>query len=294
MDEYFPAGSMLRHVQSQRLVGLTYGFRGVLVGATHPVAFTGTYLHTREASTPIGRLADTGILFEQVILGTRSEADRALQVTAAKHKRVVGTIDAAAGPYPAQTPYSADDSELMLWTWAVLVDSSFVFYQLLVRHLGDADREALYRDWVRWGELFRMPAQIAPPTYRDFRSWWRGEMRSPERHLTPLAKLTAETICFRHPTPRHLVPGRELVGLLLKGTLPPPIRGMYGFVWTPAHELAFRSAVLGLRTGRISPRIARVGRCAPVFRFMADYERQRVERGRPTIAGLVAVAPGHA
>ena len=139
-----------------------------------------------------------------------------------------------------------------------------------------------------------MPAQIAPPTYRDFRSWWRGEMRSPERHLTPLAKLTAETICFRHPTPRHLVPGRELVGLLLKGTLPPPIRRMYGFVWTPAHELAFRSAVLGLRTGRISPRMARVGRCAPVFRFMADYERQRVERGRPTIAGLVAAAPGPA
>jgi len=40
--------------------------------------------------------------------------------------------------------------------------------------------------------------------------------------------------------------------------------------------------------------MARVGRCAPVFRFMADYERQRVERGRPTIAGLVAAAPGPA
>ena len=94
MDDYFPAGSMLHHVQSQRLVGLTHGFP---------------------------------------------------RITAAKHKRVVGTTDAAAGPYPAQTSYSAYDSELMLWTWAVLVDSSFVFYQLLVRHLGDADRERVER-----------------------------------------------------------------------------------------------------------------------------------------------------
>ena len=60
----------------------------------------------------------------------------------------------------------------MLWTVAVIADSAEWFYERLVRRMSDSEREALWRDYVRFAELFGMPAQSAPATYGDFRAWY--------------------------------------------------------------------------------------------------------------------------
>ena len=57
----------------------------------------------------------------------------------------------------------------MLWTVAVIADSAEWFYERLVRRMSDSEREGLWRDYVRFGELFGMPASCAPATYGDFR-----------------------------------------------------------------------------------------------------------------------------
>ena len=45
----------------------------------------------------------------------------------------------------------------MLWTVAVIADSAQCFYELLVRRLTAAEREALWQDYISFAELFGMP-----------------------------------------------------------------------------------------------------------------------------------------
>lgn len=279
-DGYFAPDSMLYRAQSERIVALLYGLRAIYIGGTHHVAFGGTYLHTREIHTPVSRLADTAVIFEDVALGTKAEADRALGIAAAKHKKVSGTIGG--------TPYSAYDPDLMLWTWAVLADSSITMYDTFVRRLGSLDREALYRDWVRWGELFRMPHAVTPPTHRDFRVWWDAQMRSPARQLTDLAKLTVEAV-FDYPAPLPARAMHPITTLLVLGTVPEPIRRMYGHRWSVADQLAFRAAGTGIRTGRLLVPVDGRGRSKPFYRGARAAEQRALARGHETIRGAAEI-----
>ncbi len=45
----------------------------------------------------------------------------------------------------------------MLWTVAVIADSAETFYETLVRRLSADEKDALWRDYIRFGELFGMP-----------------------------------------------------------------------------------------------------------------------------------------
>lgn len=295
-DGYFPPGTVTHRVQRERLVGLLYGHRAILIGGTHPVAFTGTHLHTRHLDHPFSRLAETAIMFEDVLLGSKTEADRALRITHAQHKRVKGTLPEQAGYAPAGTPYSAYDHDLMLWTWAVLYDSAEVIYDTFVRRLSAQEKRELYDGWVRWAELFGMPRNAAPATYADFRAYWHEQMHSAERVLTDAARVTAHTIVFEAGLPLHMRPAQPLITLLVKGTTPAPIREAYGLSWTPADEVAFRAATAALKMGKpFVPSPVRYGRVGPIFSYLSGWERRQVARGRVSIPQLgdLRYPPGH-
>ena len=178
-EGYFPRGaSMLRRVQEERLVGAFYGQRALCIGALMPLNYVGTSLHTKAKATQFRRLAHTANWFEAVMLGTRAEADEVLENVHRLHTRVNGALPEDAGPYPAGTRYDAFDPELMLWTVAVMMDSSEHFYELFVRRLRAPDREQLWMDYVRFAELFGMPREVAPPTFPEFRAWYDAKLAS--------------------------------------------------------------------------------------------------------------------
>ena len=157
-EHYFPPGrSMARRVHGARAVGLLYGQRALLIGALEPLTYTGTMLSTRSGDRPFERLARTAKIQETVFLGTREEADAALAKVHRLHGTIKGELPEAAGTHPAGTPYSAFDPELMLWTLAVIADSGREMYETLVRPLDPDERERLWQDYVRFGELFGLP-----------------------------------------------------------------------------------------------------------------------------------------
>src|SRR5690348_14675061 len=171
-DYYFPPGeSMARRVHGERSVGLLYGQRALLIGALEPLTYTGTMLSTRSADRPFERLARTAKIQETVFLGTRAEADEALAGVRRLHQHIKGTLPERAGPHPAGTAYSAFDPELMLWTLAVIADSGRAMYETLVRPLSAAEREDLWQDYVRFGELFGLPRSEVPARHEDFQAW---------------------------------------------------------------------------------------------------------------------------
>jgi len=284
-DGYFPRGtSMLRRVQGERSVGLMYGQRALLIGALDARNYVGTALHSRYRDRPFKRLSATAKMFETVFFGTRAGADKVLAVVDGMHRKVEGKLPEGGGAYPAGTPYSAHDPELMLWTIAVAAESSARFYELLVRGMGAGERDAFWRDWVRFGELFGMPREAAPGSWSEFREWFDGRLASAEMGLTDEARHVGRGVAFRIPVPRVESPLMEFHNLLLVGTLPERVRELYGLPWDLRRELTFQAVTRAVRASRpLSPRAVARGGNASRFDRTARIEADRIDAGRPPI-----------
>ncbi len=270
-------------------MGLNYGQRALMLGAAHPVNFIGTQASTGSGSRPFLRLAHTAKVFETIFFGTRAEADKALAFVDRLHQRVRGEIPQTAGIWPAGTSYSAFDAPLMLWTVAVIADSAQAFYETLVRRLTDCERDELWQDYVRFGELFGMPRDVAPPTYAGFREYWEQIWDGDELHLTDEARAVALAIAFEIPMPRYLHPSREVHNLVLLGTLPKRVRSMFGLRWTPLHAAAFRTIVAAARGARpVAPMTLRRGANTASFDMVARTEKALVANGRASLPSNAA------
>jgi uncharacterized protein (DUF2236 family) len=284
-DGYFPREtSTLRRVHEQRAVGLNYGQRALCIGALKPRNYVGTSEHSRHKLTPFRRLAHTGRMFEAVMFGSRDEADRVLRAVDRMHERVVGELPEDAGPaYPAGTPYSAFDPELMLWTVAVMYDSAVCFHDLLIRPLSADERDALWQDYRRFAALFGMPLEYGPADAPAFRAWFEEQLAGDDLHLTDEARYMGHASAFEIPMPTHLQGAKMVHDLVMLGSLPPRVRELYGLRWTRAQEALFRTATFASRAAQpLIPRSIRVGSCIPSFEMVAGTERRRIERGRPT------------
>ena len=274
---------MLRRVQEEHLVGLMFGQRALCIGALAPLNYVGTSEHSYARLTPFKRLAHTGKAFELVFFGTRAEADRVLSYVDRLHHHVKGELPEDAGPFAAGTPYSAFDPALMLWTIAVMAESAQCFYELLVRELSPAERDHLWTDYVRFGELFGMPRDAAPQTWSEFIRWYHEQLEGGEMFLTDEARYVGYATAFEIPMPAHQQPGKRVHDLLMLGSLPARVRELYGLSYTARDQLAFKLAVRAVRVARrLTPGPLARGGNTRSFDGVAREERRRIEQGRPT------------
>jgi uncharacterized protein (DUF2236 family) len=287
---YFPPGrSMARRVHGERSVGLLYGQRALLIGALEPLTYTGTMLSTKSGEWPFTRLARTAKIQETVFLGTREEADKALAAVHRLHARIKGELSEDAGAHAAGTPYSAFDPELMLWTLAVIADSGRAMYEAMVRPLNEGEREALWQDYVRFGELFKLPASEVPDSYREFRAWFEGKLASPDLHATPHALEMAPLVAFKQPVPAAARGNIATQNLIIKGTLPPRVREIFGIRWSRAHERTFRTLTAAHRRARPAfPRGMRRGRNDMFFDVVSQTEHKRGGTATPQLPAGVS------
>jgi uncharacterized protein (DUF2236 family) len=284
-EHYFPPGrSMARRVHGERSVGLLYGQRALLIGALEPLTYTGTMLSTRSGDRPFERLARTAKIQETVFLGSREEADEALAKVHRLHETIKGELPEAAGVHPAGTAYSAFDPELMLWTLAVIADSGREMYETLVRPLDPDERERLWQDYVRFGELFGLPRGAVPASHLEFEAWWEGRLASPELQATAHGLEMAPLVAFRQPVPAPARGNIALQNHIIKGTLPPRVREIFGIRWSRAHEASFRAiAAAHRRARRLFPRQMRRGRNDVFFDVVARAERRRGGTATPRL-----------
>lgn len=289
-EGYFPPGeSVLRRVMLERAVNLLYGQRVLIIGALQPLTFIGTAQSSKACEMFYKRLTHTAEMFDAVFFGTRDEADHALGVTLRLHQRVSGTIAEQAGPYPAGTPYSALDPELMTWVVAPMFDSAQTLYETFVRPLSAGEREQLYQEYLTFGELFGMPRDTLPATYDGFRDWWPAALADDRMFLTDRARSAGLTILLHTPVPRPLKPVAWVAGFLIRGTLPPVVRQKYEIGWGRAQQAAFRATARIMRgTKWIVPSRLRRGPSAEAYQLVARSEGARASGGRGTFQRIGA------
>ena len=198
-----------------------------------------------------------------------------------------GELPEGAGTYPAGTPYSAHDPELMLWTIAVSADSAHRFYRLFVGRLSRRESDSFWRDYVRFGELFGMPAAAAPRSWGEFREYFDAKVNGPDVHLTDEARHVGAAVMFQIPTARWQWPAMRIHNVVIRGSLPRRVRELYGLGWTAAHASAYRAAVTAHRASRpLTPGSVLRGRNSAHFDGVARAERRIVRSGRPAPGSL--------
>lgn len=236
-DGYFPPDSMLRRVISETLVGLSAP-QVLLLQAAHPVAWAGFFAHTGALDAPRERLDRTALIMNTVAFGTADHADRATRRVRAMHGRVSGALEAPAGRYPAGTPYSAADPNLLLWILATLAATAARTYREWVGPLDRFELEALWQDYRIVGVLFGLDLDDSPPTWPDFERYWHDMVSTDALHVLPEARELAIEIVMRPPVHPALRPAVELVNQITIGSLPAPVREQYGFSWDPVRAAA--------------------------------------------------------
>jgi len=232
MDGYFTDDSILRRIHRERALALS-GPRALLMQAAHPLAVSGLLAHTDALEDPYERLARTAQVLSTIGFGSREDADRITRRVRAMHATVRGTLKESVGPYPAGTPYRADDPELLLWVLFTLVDSALVVYRKYVAGL-DPDEEAAY--WEEYkvvGRLFGLRTADMPDGIVELDDYRREMLEGDRLHVTPWARERARKIVLQPPVRRAARPLLETANFITVALLPDQIRRQYGFAPLP-------------------------------------------------------------
>jgi uncharacterized protein (DUF2236 family) len=260
-DGYFAPESMIRLLGNTPLTPMLGGGTAVLLQVAHPLVAAGVAQHSDYHRDLWKRLARTLGALYSIAFGTRAEAERAGAAVRAVHAHVRGTTQTDLGPFPAGTPYSAEDPELMLWVHATLVYASLSTYQRFERRLTADEQERYYAEMAVVAQLFGTPAGVIPPRLGDFREYFAAQLDSPAITVTPLAAEIASVI-LEAPLPvalRLFAPAHRLA---TAAQLPTRLRREYGLRWTVAHELALPLAAHGMKLAT-KPLLRAASRIAP-------------------------------
>lgn len=248
-DGLFDDHAMIRRVHRERIVAL-HGPRTLLMQASHPLAFVG-FWGTTAAQAPADaypRLQRTAEAMATAVFGSADDAEAMGERVRAIHARISGVTTSDAGPWPAGTPWRADDPELLLWILATLVDSAMVVHDRFVRPLRPEERAAFWRDYRIVGELFGLRSGDMPETIGQFDDYIAEMLASDRLVVMPEARAAGRRIVLRPPVPLHLRPVLKLVNDVTASLLPPKIRRGYGLPWNPGRDLAVAAVGTGSRT----------------------------------------------
>ncbi|MEA2170188.1 MAG: hypothetical protein QOF76_3488, partial [Solirubrobacteraceae bacterium] len=220
---YFTDDSMLRRIHRERAVALS-GPRALLMQAAHPLAVSGLLAHSTAVDEPYDRLARTAEVMSTIGFGTKTDADAVTRRVRGMHRQVKGRIGQATGPYPAGTPYRADQPDLLLWVLFTLVDSALVVYQLYVEKLADEEQAAYWDDYKQVGRLFGLRDRDMPDTLGDLREYKREMLEGDALHVSEWARRRAREIVLEPPIPWLARPLLETVNFITIALLPGRIR----------------------------------------------------------------------
>ena len=231
-DRFFDRDSILWRVDRE-MVLLLGGGRALLMQLAHPKVAEGVADHSRFRQDPMGRLSQTMNTIWSIIFDEAAEAQASLQRVRQLHRRVRGTIKQG-DVLPAGTPYDAQDSDLLLWVHATLVDSALVAYELFVGPLSGQEKRQYYSETKRLAYLFGVPEAETPTSLEAFNDYMREMIGGDKIFVGSTARALAGEVL--HPKPWVLKMGGPLSSLISAGLLPEKLRRQYGLTWNQRKE----------------------------------------------------------
>lgn len=222
----------------QETAVLLGGARAVLMQIAHPLVAMGVSEHSSYLSDPFGRAERTFLLGQMLSFGSTATAHEAARTINRLHAHVHGTLATSAGDFAYGTPYRARDPELLLWVQATLVDTVLVMYQLLIGPVSEEEQERYYQESKQAGRLLGLGWNDMPATVSDLRRYIDAMVRGKKLAATPQARRLAQQVLYP-PLPAPLRPIIHLNIAVTCGTLPAPVRDIYGLEWSERQQHLF-------------------------------------------------------
>jgi uncharacterized protein (DUF2236 family) len=167
----------------------------------------------------------------------------------AVHACVRGTLRETVGVFPAGTPYSARDPELVRWVHATMLDSLPVAYELFVGPLTCEEKDQYCAEATAIAPLVGLRDGLLPCSRAELEGYMERMFASGEIQVTDSARMLARCLLFP-PLGPAATPLFFLVRLITIGLLPPVIREGYEFPWDAHDERTFRRCVTLVRRVR--------------------------------------------
>jgi uncharacterized protein (DUF2236 family) len=238
-----PEPIVARRINRETVVLLGWG-RAILMQLAHPLvaAAVRDYSHfDQSAGGYVRRVRRTVGGMLAITFGSPDAARQTLGRINGIHHQVHGTLRESIGAFPAGTPYSATDPELLRWVHATLLDSMIVTYELLVAPLSEAERDQFCVEAAATGEALGIPTADMPMTAADLRSYLESKYLSGEIQIGDDARALAAAL-FSPPL-GPAVPLFRITRLFTIGVMPDHLRAGYGFSWDARRARAFRAMV---------------------------------------------------
>ena len=242
-----------QRVNAERLMLLAWP-RAILLQLAHPLVAAGVAQHSTFGAGPraaVSRLWQTVRAMLALTYGAPPSQRAAIDGIRAIHRRVHGTLSAAVGPFPAGTPYSAEDPALLLWVHLTLLESIVLVHDALFGSLSAADRDAYCAEsaWVPIA-LGARDADV-PRTWAALVAAVRAAHASGVLVVGEDARAVSADV-LSPPLGPLALPLSSAMRFVTRGWLPEPIRQQYGLSWSAGDS---RRLPLVLKTLRAARRV---------------------------------------
>jgi len=224
--------TVTQRVNAERLVVLGWG-RAILMQLAHPLVAQGVADHSNFRTTMLSRvrrLHGTIKVMLALTFGGPEEAGAAASHINAIHDRVHGRLAEDAGDWPAGTPYTATDPQLLAWVQATLLDSMPLAYERLVAPLTRGDLDAYCSEASAASPRLRLPAGSVPSSRDALDAYLHRMLEGRTLAVTSAARELAHEV-IEPPASDALWPLSAISRLASIGWLPPSLRAAYGFSW---------------------------------------------------------------
>ena len=219
------------------------GARALLMHAAHPLVAAGARQTAMYQRDPWARLMRTLQMQSKMTFGTKPEADEAADRINRLHRKVNG-VDPETGEV-----YDALDQDLLLWVHAALEVSSLYFFERTVRPLTAEERQRYHQENLLAAEFMLLPRDRVPASFEDLEAYVDKMVNSDRLQMSDVAANVADII-RSGPVPLIIKPVWAFIRFAAFGTLPEPLRAIYGVAWSPARERLLQISLAGLKMVR--------------------------------------------
>ena len=240
-----------QRVNAERVMLLAWP-RAILLQVAHPLVAAGVAEHSSFADggfAAVHRLWQTVQAMLALTFGNEVEQREAIDGILEIHRRVNGTLREAVGLFPAGTPYSAEDPDLVLWVHVTLLESMVLAHDALLSPLTDDERDAYCAEsaWVPVALLAR--AEEVPTTWAATQAYLQRVHASGTLAVGQAGRAVGQAV-LSPPLGPLAMPLTVLVRYLTRAWLPSEIRRLYGLSWSEADARRLPRVLQAMRAAR--------------------------------------------
>jgi uncharacterized protein (DUF2236 family) len=243
--------TIVQRVNAERLALLGWS-RAILLQLAHPLIAAGVDEHSSFRAgrmAPILRLHHTVHAMLALTFGDERARAEAVAGIRGVHTRVHGRLPQATGPYPAGTPYTAEDPALLLWVHATLLESIPVAYERVVAPLTDAERDDYCEQAAGIAVVLGATSEDIPRTWAALQKYLDHKYASGDIVVGAQARQLAGLV-LAPSLPLVVKPLTYANRLVTIGLLPAHLREQYELGWSAGQEQELQRVLGLLRAGR--------------------------------------------